>query len=93
VRPEQLEISSAETTPADGRAPGVAARVLKTSYHGHDCLVHVQPDGVAGELLGPIVVRTLGDPHLADGSSVTLRINGPVLTWPRLPASVPAPPA
>jgi len=83
VRPEQLEIS---TRPGNG---GVAGRVLSTSYHGHDCLVYVQPEPVAGKPLGPVVVRTLGDPHLADGSAVTLRISGPVLTWP--PARRPEP--
>jgi iron(III) transport system ATP-binding protein len=79
VRPEQVEISTIEASPRGG---GVVGRVMSTSYHGHDCLLHVQPEGVGGDLLGPVVVRTLGDPHLADGSVVMLRISGPVLTWP-----------
>jgi hypothetical protein len=60
---------------------------VRTSFHGHDCLVYVQPAGGSG----PVVVRTLGDPHLADGSKIVLRINGPVLTWPRPPAPAGAP--
>ncbi|HXY43944.1 MAG TPA: ABC transporter ATP-binding protein, partial [Acidimicrobiales bacterium] len=87
VRPEQVEIT--ERASSDG----VAGRVLSTSYHGHDCLVYVQMEPGLGDLLGPVVVRTLGDPHLPDGSSVSLRISGPVLTWPPEPAPVPPEPA
>ncbi|MGO8876900.1 MAG: ABC transporter ATP-binding protein [Acidimicrobiales bacterium] len=87
VRPEQLEI--ARLDPAGSDAGRVAGRVVSTSYHGHDCLVYVRPEGAAGDLTGAVVARTLGDPHLAEGSAVTLRINGPVLTW--APASGPAP--
>jgi hypothetical protein len=69
--------------------------VLATSYHGHDCLVHVLPDlsagagaeaevggDAGGRGLGTILVRTLGDPQLAAGSAVTIRVRGAVLTWP-----------
>jgi len=70
VRPEQLEIVAGD---------GMLARVVVTSYHGHDCLLQVLP---ATERGGPILVRTLGDPHLATGSPVTLRIRDAVLTWP-----------
>lgn len=83
VRPEQIEIAAVGDEAAVGGAlaGGLAARVLGTSYHGHDCLVQVQPERDVG--LGPILVRTLGDPQLADGSAVTLAIRGEVLTWPR----------
>jgi iron(III) transport system ATP-binding protein len=76
IRPEQLDVVAGGGGGDPGRSVG---RVLSTSYHGHDCLVTVQPD-TAG--LGPIVARTLGDPQLVDGARVTLRIRGPVLTWP-----------
>lgn len=77
VRPEQLEIVAGD---------GMLARVVVTSYHGHDCLLQVLPategGGQVGPSIGPILVRTLGDPHLATGSPVTLRIRDAVLTWP-----------
>jgi iron(III) transport system ATP-binding protein len=85
VRPEQLEIAQFE--PSGTGTAGVTCRVVRTSFHGHDCLVYVQPAGGSG----PVVVRTLGDPHLADGSKIVLRINGPDLTWPRPPAPAGAP--
>jgi iron(III) transport system ATP-binding protein len=104
VRPEQIEIvpveggaAGADPARASGGETigGVSARVLATSYHGHDCLVHVLPDlsagagaeaevggDAGGRGLGTILVRTLGDPQLAAGSAVTIRVRGAVLTWP-----------
>jgi iron(III) transport system ATP-binding protein len=86
VRPEQLEIMALDDRAAGGDLVGpaggavtVIARVLGLSYHGHDCLVELQPEGNSG--LGPILVRTLGAPEIAGGSAVTVRIRGPVLTW------------
>lgn len=87
VRPEQLVLAAAGSlTPAPDRVNG---RVLATSYHGHDCLVRVQIEGHRGAAGGAevVLVRTLGDPHLADGAVVTMQIRGPVLTWPRAPRS------
>ncbi|MGC9963123.1 MAG: ABC transporter ATP-binding protein, partial [Acidimicrobiales bacterium] len=89
VRPEQLEIERLQ--PSAVAMPGVTGRVVHTSFHGHDCLVYVQAAGTSsfGGLGGLVVVRTLGDLQLADGSDVVLRIRGPVLTWSRSP--VPSP--
>jgi iron(III) transport system ATP-binding protein len=78
VRPEQLEIVTGDESSVPG---GVIAHVLSTSFHGHDCLVQLQLESRLG--LGPIQVRTLGDPHLAGNSAVTVHIRGAVLTWPR----------
>jgi iron(III) transport system ATP-binding protein len=83
VRPEQLEIATDDEVSAPG---GVVARVLTTSYHGHDCLLQVETQRHLS--LGPILVRTLGDPQLAGDAAVTLRIRGSVLTWPRLDGDV-----
>jgi iron(III) transport system ATP-binding protein len=86
VRPEQLEILSDDGSSVPD---GVVARVLDTSYHGHDCLVYVKAEGDLG--IGRILVRTLGDPQLATGSAVTIAIRGAVLTWPRTPTAGPEP--
>ncbi len=82
VRPEQLRIAALDISCQDAGDGGVPGRVVSTSYHGHDCLVAVQPDGRAGGQTGRVVARTLGDPHLGDGAAVTLSITGPVLTFP-----------
>jgi len=81
VRPEQLEIVADDGAAAPA---GLVARVVTTSYHGHDCLVRAQAEHHLD--LGPILVRTLGDPQLAHGSAVTVRIRGAVHTWPRAAA-------
>lgn len=76
VRPEQIEIA------AKNGAPGLTGKIVSYGYHGHDAVVHVEPEknkpGAAA-----IVVRTLGGCKLPAGSAVTLRAHGPVLAWPR----------
>jgi iron(III) transport system ATP-binding protein len=76
VRPEQFEIAAPDSRLGEG-GDGMRGHVLSTNFHGHDCLVRVQPDGP----LEPFVVRALGDPRLPVGASVRLRIKGPVLIW------------
>jgi iron(III) transport system ATP-binding protein len=80
VRPEQIDLR-----PTDG-GEGLGGRVLRTGYHGHDAVLHVQieQDGAARRLL----VRTLGDARLSPGSTVTLGARGPVLVWPAPAGSV-----
>ncbi|MGO9793258.1 MAG: ABC transporter ATP-binding protein [Solirubrobacteraceae bacterium] len=75
IRPEQITVGRADDV---GRPVG---RVLRSSYHGHDTVLHVQ---LASERDGPVVlVRTLGDAQLPPGESVALSARGPVLVWPR----------
>jgi len=79
VRPEQVELR-----PQNGsghRPASLAGRVIAFGYHGHDAVVHVQPepDGDAPA----IIVRTPSGRRLEPGSPVCLRARGPVLAWPR----------
>ncbi len=73
IRPEQIELGPGED--------GVPGRVTAYRYHGHDAVLHVQPEyDAAGQ---QITVRVVGGRHLPPGSRVTLRVRGPVLVWPR----------
>jgi iron(III) transport system ATP-binding protein len=90
IRPEQIELH-ADGVPgglADlGRPDGHAAsatwlcgHVVSYGYHGHDAVIHVQPEHDPGA--PAIIVRTLGGCQLPPGSAVALRARGPVLAWP-----------
>jgi iron(III) transport system ATP-binding protein len=74
IRPEQIDLRT-----ADG-AEGIGGRIVRSGYHGHDAVIHVQigPEQGAQQLL----VRTLGDPGLPAGSMVRLSARGPVVVWP-----------
>ncbi|HEY5262151.1 MAG TPA: ABC transporter ATP-binding protein [Solirubrobacteraceae bacterium] len=74
IRPEQIDIR-----PADGEA-GSTGQIVRSGYHGHDAVLHVQIDQRQDERL--LVVRTLGDVRLSPGSNVKLSARGPVLVWP-----------
>jgi iron(III) transport system ATP-binding protein len=71
IRPEQIELESGQD--------GLTGRVASFGYHGHDAVVHVQPD-LDDQV---IVVRIVGGRQLPVGSPVTLRARGPVFAWPR----------
>ena len=73
VRPEQIELEPS--------ADGVPGRVTAFGYHGHDAVVHVQPERDADGRT--IVVRITGGPHLPVGAPVHLRARGPVFAWRR----------
>jgi iron(III) transport system ATP-binding protein len=75
VRPEQIEISK------QNGSRGLAGRIVALGYHGHDAVVHVEPEQQAGA--AAIIVRTLGGCELPAGAKVTLRARGPVPAWPR----------
>jgi iron(III) transport system ATP-binding protein len=76
LRPEQLEVLSAE--PA---AAGLAATVVSCEYYGHDAVIRVRPDDqAAGQ---QIIIRTTGGPQLPPGSPVVVRARGPVIAWSR----------
>ncbi len=73
VRPEQIDLH-----PSDGGG-GLDGRIVRSGYHGHDAVLHVQTDLLGAEQL---LVRTLGNPRLTLGSTVKLDARGPVLVWP-----------
>jgi iron(III) transport system ATP-binding protein len=75
IRPEQIAVH----TPNRDAAP--LGRVIRSGYHGHDTVLHVQltPDDE-----GPVViVRTLGQATASPGESVSLTAHGSVLVWAR----------
>jgi len=89
IRPEQIELhAGVPAGPADGGRPdggavsgtGLCGRVVSYGYHGHDAVIHVQPED--DPAAPAIIVRTLGGCQLPPGSAVTLRARGPVLAWP-----------
>jgi iron(III) transport system ATP-binding protein len=78
VRPEQLRVRLVEEA-----APGVAARVVETGFHGHDAVVRVVTEG---EPPVPLLARVLGDVRLEPGARVMVWVDGPVHSWPRRPS-------
>ncbi len=74
VRPEQIDLR-----PADGEE-GLGGRIMRSGYHGHDAVLHVQIGQDGAEQL--LLVRTLGDAQLSPGATVRLAARGPVLVWP-----------
>ena len=77
IRPEQIDLH-----PADSEM-GLAGRILRTGYHGHDAVLHVQVN--QPQTAEHLLVRTLGDTRLSPGSAVKLDVRGPVLVWPAGP--------
>jgi iron(III) transport system ATP-binding protein len=73
IRPEQIDLEPGPD--------GVPGRVTSYGYHGHDAVVHVQPEHDAEGRA--IIVRIVGGRDLPAGTPVTLRVRGPVLVWPR----------
>jgi iron(III) transport system ATP-binding protein len=74
IRPEQIDLSL-----TDGEE-GLGGRIVRSGYHGHDAVVHVQIEREGAEQI--LLVRTLGDARLPPGSTVKLSTRGPVLVWP-----------
>jgi iron(III) transport system ATP-binding protein len=82
IRPEQIELApGAPTADALPFADALPGRVTSFGYHGHDAVLHVQPDRAPDDRT--IVVRVSGGPHLPVGAPVTLRTRGPVFAWAR----------
>jgi len=73
IRPEQIELEPS--------ADGVPGRVTAFGYHGHDAVVHVQPERDADGQT--IVVRIAGGAPRAGGAPGNLRARGPVFAWRR----------
>jgi iron(III) transport system ATP-binding protein len=74
IRPEQIDLHPT----ADGE--GLSGQILRSGYHGHDAVLHVQLSGKHGEQ--PLIVRTPGNIHLPPGTNIGLSARGPVLVWP-----------
>lgn len=75
IRPEQIEL-----VPPGG--PGLPALVRSRQYFGHDCVLHVQPEGGAAGGLPRLTMRRRGG-HLPDsGSVVRLCAAGATVAWP-----------
>jgi iron(III) transport system ATP-binding protein len=70
LRPEQLEVMPLDRAGEEG----VAGRVERCRYYGHDALLQIRT-GEGGELL---VARVAGGDALAEGTPVRLRARGPV---------------
>ena len=84
IRPEQIELAAPDGLPgrpAPAASDGLAGRVMSYGYHGHDAVVHVQPDGAADDRT--IVVRIVGGHLYPVGSPVSIKARGPVFAWPR----------
>ncbi|HWF22153.1 MAG TPA: ABC transporter ATP-binding protein [Acidimicrobiales bacterium] len=74
VRPEQLVVS------IDPQGPGLAARVVRNQFHGHDTVITVEPEEPIGTPL--VVVRSDGELDAPVGARVTIVARGEVVTWP-----------
>jgi iron(III) transport system ATP-binding protein len=73
IRPEQIELRLADSE------TGLAGRIVRTGYHGHDAVLHVRMD--QQETTEHLLVRTQGDTRLSPGLAVKLEVRGPVLVW------------
>ena len=71
VRPEQISIMS-------GSGEGLSGRVLSQTYHGHESVITVVPDG-GGDALR---VRTHDAATYTPGSVVRLQASGAAVVWP-----------
>ena len=77
IRPEQLSV---ETLPIDGETDIVmTARVVESSFHGHDTVVRVRPEPPCGT--PSVVLRSDGGQPLAEGTAVGISVDGAVLVW------------
>ena len=85
IRPEQIELRPTAAAGGGGERDrdedGLGGQIVKSGYHGHDAVLHVQLALEHAER--PLVVRTLGDLRPGDGADVRLSVRGPVLVWPR----------
>jgi iron(III) transport system ATP-binding protein len=73
IRPEQIDMAA-----ADG-GEGLAGQIVRSGYHGHDAVLHVQIDEEHGER--QLTVRTAGEVPPAAGAQVRLSVRGSVLVW------------
>jgi iron(III) transport system ATP-binding protein len=78
LRPEQLLATpAAEREAGAGQGQGLAGRVERCRYYGHDALMDVRVESRAGAIAQDLVVRVPGERALAPGTSVRVRAQGP----------------
>jgi len=89
VRPEQIDVCpDSDLGQADAwhsEHGGLAGRVVRSDYHGHDALVTIRPLEPTEGIDELIVARVEGNRVFARDAEVTLRAHGSVLAWPRPP--------
>lgn len=71
IRPEQLTLGE--------RNSGIPAEVIKTTYFGHDSLVHLQIGDHENSC--QVSIRVLGKPQVKTGDIVGLQVNGNVMVY------------
>jgi len=72
IRPEQIELHPATSE------KGLTGQVVRSGYHGHDVLLHLQVDHQA--TAEQVRARTR-DTGLSPGAAVRLEVRGPVRIW------------
>ncbi len=77
IRPEQIHLHPI----GDGGA--LSGRIVRSGYHGHDAVLHVQVTGSSMASDRLLIVRTPGDIRHSPGAEVALSAQGPVLVWAR----------
>ena len=86
VRPEQvdvrLESDGREADAWHSEGDGLAGRVVRSDYHGHDALVTIRPLSQADGADELIVARIEGNRVLARDADVIIRVHGSVVAWP-----------
>lgn len=88
VRPEQLEVSERELDDARTSGPhGVGGKVEQCRYYGHDAVLEIRTDPVAGAEL--LRARVLGRNALPVGTAVTVAARGPVTALRSDPGGAP----
>ena len=87
VRPEQIDVCpDSQVGEADAwhsEPGGLAGRVVRSDYHGHDALLTIRPLVPAGGVDELIVARVEGNQVFPRDADVTVRAHGSVLAWPR----------
>ncbi len=78
LRPEQLLVSAQAFGEGDGEgADGLAGRVQRCRYYGHDALMEVGVESPAGPRTRSLLARVPGEHALPVGTAVRVRAQGP----------------
>ena len=80
VRPEQVDVCARSGPGAE--LDGLAGRVVRADYHGHDALLTIRPVEPGAAIDEVIVARVTGNRVFARDADVTIRAHGSVLAWP-----------
>ena len=80
VRPEQVDVCARSDNGAEH--DGLAGRVVRSDYHGHDALVTIRPVEPGAASTRSSWPGSTGNRVFARDADVTLRAHGSVLAWP-----------